>query len=355
MSEFRMRSVVQGRARDPDPVRLPPVRVGAAAQPSSVIPGRPSAAEEDCAFSREEVEVHATYIRSGMSRDEGDHMLRWARNEAYRSRHIRFGSMRALCTAISKAYAPEGVSSVNFHEPKDGKQHVVLYHRSLLGSLKRVLANPRYAGIQYNSFRCLTTEDGVRVYGAFNNGDWYEFAHAKAQTLGGGQPVSVVPYFMGSDATVARKNMSMYPFFACPGCLGDDVRSEPGAWVLVAVLPHYSIKAAKRAGRAEQGPAGYRRRKVHTLCILHAHCAHLAHFFTWCARSLDGVHGVLKVLSKFVQSVQSSQKVCSTAGGRCPAVACAHRVHTGNTWCTHMILFVHTMHTLCTFRAKVCS
>ena len=64
MSEFRMRSVVQGRARDPDPVRLPPVRVGAAAQPSSVIPGRPSAAEEDCAFSREEVEVHATYIRS---------------------------------------------------------------------------------------------------------------------------------------------------------------------------------------------------------------------------------------------------------------------------------------------------
>ena len=216
MSEFRMRSVVQGRARDPDPVRLPPVRVGAAAQPSSVIPGRPSAAEEDCAFSREEVEVHATYIRSGMSRDEGDHMLRWARNEAYRSRHIRFGSMRALCTAISKAYAPEGVSSVNFHEPQDGKQHVVLYHRSLLGSLKRVLANPRYAGI------------------------------------------------------------------------------------------------LDRAGRAEQGPAGYRRRKVHTLCILHAHCAHLAHFFTWCARSLDGVHGVLKVLSKFVQSVQSSQKVCST-------------------------------------------
>ena len=70
-----MRSVVQGR--DPDPVRLPPVRV-AAAQPSSVIPGRPSAAEEDCAFSREEVEVHATYTRSGMSRDEGDHMLRWA-------------------------------------------------------------------------------------------------------------------------------------------------------------------------------------------------------------------------------------------------------------------------------------
>ena len=112
MSEFRMRSVVQGRARDPDPVRLPPVRVGAAAQPSSVIPGRPSAAEEDCAFSREEVEVHATYIRSGMSRDEGDHMLRWARNEAYRSRHIRFvmdlfsrprGEMKDVCQARHRA------------------------------------------------------------------------------------------------------------------------------------------------------------------------------------------------------------------------------------------------------------
>ena len=68
-----------------------------------------------------------------------------------------------------------------------------------------------YAGAQYTSFRCLKTEDGVRVFGAFNNGNWYEFAHAKAQTLGGGQPVSVVPYFMGSDCTVARKNMSIYP------------------------------------------------------------------------------------------------------------------------------------------------
>ena len=133
------------------------------------------------------------------------------------------------------------------------------------------------------------------------------------------------------------------------------VRSEPGAWVLVAVLPHYSIKAAKRAGRAEQGPAGYRRRKVHTLFTLDAHCAHLAHFFTWCARSLDGVHGVLKVLSKFVQSVQSSQKVCSLRGSPIPRKQCAHRVHTGHTWCTPMILFVHTMHTLCTFLAKVCS
>ena len=154
------------------------------------------------------------------------------------------------------------------------ESNVVLYHRSLLGSLKSVLANPRYAGIQYNSFRCLTTKDGVRMYGAFNNGDWYEFAHAKAQTLCGGQPVSVVPYFMGSDATVACKNMSMYPFFACPGCLKDDVQSEPGAWVLVAVLPYYSIKAAKRAGRAEQGPKGYRRRKVHTLHPVRAHFKH---------------------------------------------------------------------------------
>ena len=39
------------------------------------------------------------------------------------------------------------------------------------------------------------------MFGAFkfNKGNWYE-----AQTLGGGQPVSVVPFFMGSDATVAR-------------------------------------------------------------------------------------------------------------------------------------------------------
>lgn len=269
--ELRMLVAEQGHGRGGPAGPESPDRIIAAAQPSSVIPGRPRAADEECAFYREEIEAHATYTRTGMSRDEGDHMLRWARNQAYRARHIRFGSMRALCAAISKKYAPDGVKSVNFHEPRDGKQHVVLYYRSLLTCLKRVLANPRYAGAQYTSFRCLKTEDGVRVFGAFNNGNWYEFAHAKAQTLGGGQPVSVVPYFMGSDCTVARKNMSIYPYFACPGCLDDDVRSEPGAWSLVAVIPHYNIKAARRAGRAEQGPLGYRRRKVCTLITLIAH------------------------------------------------------------------------------------
>ena len=51
--------------------------------------------------------------------------------------------------------------------------------------------------------------EAVRVFGAFkfNHGNWYE-----AQILGGGQPVSVVPFFMGSDATVARKNMSILPY-----------------------------------------------------------------------------------------------------------------------------------------------
>ena len=110
-----------------------PDRIIAAAQPSSIIHGLPRAADEECAFSRDEIEVHATYARTGMSRDEGDCMLKWDRNQAYRSRHIRFGSMHALCTAISKLekYAPGEVKSVNFHEPlaRDGEQHVVLYYR----------------------------------------------------------------------------------------------------------------------------------------------------------------------------------------------------------------------------------
>ena len=85
-------------------------------------------------------------------------------------------------------------------------------------------------------------------------------------------------YFMGSDATVTRKNMSMSPFFECPGCLGNDVRFETGAWVLVAVLPRYSIKAAKLAGRVEGGvPLGYCRRKA-----LIPPLAQLSyHFLTW--------------------------------------------------------------------------
>jgi hypothetical protein len=255
--------------------------------------------------------------------------------------------MRALCTAISKKYAPDEVKSVNFLQPRDGKQHVVLYYRSLLTCLKRVLANPRYAGAQYTSFRCLKTEDGVRVFGAFNNGNWYEFAHAKAQTLGGGQPVSVVPFFMGSDATVARKNMSMYPFFACPGCLDDDVRSEPGAWSLVAVIPHYNIKAARRAGRAEQGPMGYRRRKVRTLITLNAHCAYLAHFFDWSAL----------VCSKYVSCAQCAQ---NTFEIRAKCVEFAHssliaRKSTSSqqkcTPCAHLTHLMPTCETLCAYSA----
>ena len=178
--------------------------------------------------------------------------------------------MRALCVAISKQFAPKGVKSVNFHEPKDGKQHVVLYTRSIMEVLKGQLANPRFAGVQYTRFRHLRTQNGgVRVFGAFNNGEWYEFAHATAQTLGGGQPVSVAPYWMGSDVTVGRnlprKNCSMCPFYVCSGCIDDDVRSEPSCWSIVAVFPHYSIKAAHRAGRPAEGPYGYRRRKVHVL------------------------------------------------------------------------------------------
>jgi hypothetical protein len=77
-------------ARQEHALRRP---VSAAAQPSSVIPGRcPSGTMmEDCAFSREEAEVLMTYTHTGMSRDEGDHLLRWARNQAYRSNRIRFG------------------------------------------------------------------------------------------------------------------------------------------------------------------------------------------------------------------------------------------------------------------------
>jgi hypothetical protein len=33
-----------------------------------------------------------------------------------------------------------------------------------------------------------------------------------------------------------------------------------------------------------------------TMLTLYAYCAYLAHFFTWCAQSMDGVHCVPKSL-----------------------------------------------------------
>ena len=220
-------------------------------------------------------------------------MLRWARNQAFRSSHIRFGSMRRLCAVVRKQFAPKGVKTVDFHEPKDGKQHVVLYTRSILEVLKQQLANPRFAGVQYTRFRHLRTQNGgVRVFGSFNNGQWYEFAHATAQTLGGGQPVSVAPYWMGSDVTVGRKSCSMYPWFVCSGCIDDDVRSEPSCWSIVAVFPHYKIKAAHRAGRPAEGPHGYRRRKVPMLCNTPLVALMAYYMYTFCLQITHFVHTV---------------------------------------------------------------
>jgi len=218
---------------------------------------------EPCPFTREEGEAFGTYVSSDMSRAAGDDMLAWACNKAYRPGNIRTRNIRTLTTRVRKAYVPEGVKSINFHEPLDGNQSIMFYHRDLLPCIKRLLARPALThAMMYTRFRLVRDRDGIRVIGAFNTGDWYEFAHVTAQSKGGGRPVTVVPLFAGADVTVARKKISVYPFFVALGISGDNKLSEPGSWLMVACLPHYKDKVANAAGRPPTGPQSIMRRKV---------------------------------------------------------------------------------------------
>ena len=204
-----------------------------------------------------------------MSRRAGDNMLQWACNVAYKPKRQRFRTVRSLSLAVRRHYVPEGVKGINFHERLDGHQNVMFYHRDLLPLIKRLLSRPTFANNTYTRFRLVRDREGVRIIGAFNTGDWYEFAHVVAQKKGmppapgsDGSPVTVLPLLCSTDATVARKNMPVYVFLVCIGCLGDRHRSEPGNWLMVACLPHYNDQAARNAHRPDTGPRSIARRKV---------------------------------------------------------------------------------------------
>jgi hypothetical protein len=193
--------------------------------------------------------------------------MQWALNEASKASDVRYRSMRKLNAAITKTYAPCGVNSKNLHEPLDGNQYLWLHYRDVFATLQAMLKDPKFAGVQYTAFKMLRSADGDRIYGSFHGGQWYEFAHSLAQTKGTGrEQVSVYPVLGSCDVTYGRKNMPMYPYIVTAGCVSDDVRSEPGSWFLLAMLPHYRNSPAELAGRACEGPKGYRRRRVELHC-----------------------------------------------------------------------------------------
>ena len=117
--------------------------------------------------------------------------------------------------------------------------------------------------MQYTSFKIVRNDAGFRVYGSFQGGQWYEFAHSIAQTLGtGNRPVSVLPVLASCDVTVGRKKLPLYPFIFALGCVSVDICSEPGSWYLLAMLSHYLNGPAELAERIDTGPIGIRRRRV---------------------------------------------------------------------------------------------
>jgi hypothetical protein len=214
---------------------------------------------------------------ANVCRVEGDDMLKWACNHAYRPRKLRFANSRGMVRAVCGKYVPEGVIGYNFHEPLDGKQNVMFYCRKILPCIRRILSRQKYAGNFYTKFRLVRDGDGYRIFGAFNTSDYYQFAYVTAQTkrIGGpgglGDHVVPVPAFLSTDITVARKKVSFYPCFLGNGVLGDKHLSEPSSWLLVGCLPTYNDGAAKAAKRPTEGPLSIMRRKVPLLCT----CSHL--------------------------------------------------------------------------------
>ncbi len=74
-------------------------------------------------------------------------------------------------------------------------------------------------------------------------------------TLGtGNKPVSVLPVLASCYVTVGLKNLRLllYPFIIALGCVSDDIRSEPGSWYLLTMLPYYLDGPAEHCARWKQ-------------------------------------------------------------------------------------------------------
>ena len=124
-------------------------------------------------FTRAESEIFGTYSHTSMSRAAGDDLFQWACNEAYSYKDVRYGSMRSLTDAIRKKYVPHGVVSTNFHEPLDGNQYLWLHRRRMLPTLISMLKDPQFAGVQYTDFSIMRNENGCRIFGSFQGGEWH--------------------------------------------------------------------------------------------------------------------------------------------------------------------------------------
>ncbi len=116
--------------------------------------------------------------------------------------------------------------------------------------------------------------------GALNCGDAYEISQWFA-----GPDMSPLPVFLSSDATVICKEMGAHPIIGesprarmcryqmlCTlrsgltvplGFIYDDVRSEPGSWVVVGkILVFDETKATRTKLRTEDGLQGASRRRI---------------------------------------------------------------------------------------------
>ena len=166
----------------------------------------PKRFKPDTSFSREEFEIMATHNSSKKGDSQGDRMLEWASNPAFRSKNVRSLKMKTLHTKSIAEHVPDGVFREDFTETKDGAQKLIFSYRSLYEACKELLRNVRFAGSQYIQADVCYDGLGKRKLGALNRGEMYESCQRRV-----GSRVSAVPVFLGSDSTILCKKMGGHP------------------------------------------------------------------------------------------------------------------------------------------------
>jgi hypothetical protein len=90
----------------------------------------------------------------------------------------------------------------------------------MLPTLISMLKDPQLADVQYTDFKIMQNENRCRIFGSFHGGEWFEFAHAVAQSKArNNEHVSSPPLIFSTVVTYGRKNLLLYPWVAVSGCV----------------------------------------------------------------------------------------------------------------------------------------
>ena len=110
------------------------------------------------------------------------------------------------------------------------------------------------------------------------------------------------------------------------GCFHDDVRAEPGSWLVVGMIPVFDKKKALRAGRPYDGPAGAPRRRIGIMHLCLAAALEGWNALTEKVKILQWADGLWRrtrvFLSAFISDQPETDTYCCDAAQSCKLCTC---------------------------------